>query len=80
MKKIAAMAALAALTACSGEEPESVEERADNLAAQIENRAAELEAAAENGVNAAVEDVGAEFPEFVNQTDPNASGSEAAGE
>jgi len=66
MKTIIIAAATLALAACSQQEPESVEQRADNLAAQLESRANELEAAAENGVNAAVAELDAEFPEMVN--------------
>ena len=58
------MAAILTVSACSEPEPESVEQRAGNIAAQLENRAAELEAAASNGVNATEAELEEEFADF----------------
>ncbi|QPQ54780.1 hypothetical protein IC614_10700 [Allosphingosinicella flava] len=79
MKIIAIAASLLVLAACSKSEPESVENRARTLEAELENRADALEAEAENGVNAAAMELEQDFPAFTNESG-NAAENGAAGE
>lgn len=70
MKQLIHPAALALLlAACAPDTPESVEERADNLAAALENRANEIAAEAENGVSATEAELNEEMAEFGNLAD-----------
>ncbi|WP_106640833.1 hypothetical protein [Allosphingosinicella vermicomposti] len=80
MKHIVIAAALLTLAACSESEPESVENRAKALEADLTNRADELEAEAANGVAQAEADLNEEFADFGNEVEGDVAVNEATGE
>jgi hypothetical protein len=80
MRRIAITVALLGLAACSEPEPESVENRARTLEAELQNRADELEAEASNGVAQVEAELNDEFANFEGETQGNAAANEAAEE
>lgn len=77
---LSAFAATAALTACTSQDVDNVQERAEEVAGQLENRADEIAADADNAVGSAEQTLENQAKALEDDLDGNQADEQPAGE